>query len=320
MTRFFLLLILCSPLWGQPTSAAPEAAFNQWLAALRQQALEEGVSASTLDAALTDLAYLSGVVERQNSQPESKLTIAQYLQRVVNTKRLATGRRLLAEHADVLEKISQHYNVQPRFIVALWGHESDYGRYMGGTPVIAGLASLAYKGRRQAYFRTELLAALQILDEGHVSPKQMQGSWAGALGQCQFMSSNFKGLAVDFNGDGRRDIWHTSADVFASIANYLAKHGWQGEQTWGRQVTLPTDLNRDLIGYDIKIRLGIWQRLGVRRLDGNDLPKSRLWSTLLQPDGTSTPAYIVYENFHTLMRWNRSTYFALAIGQLANRY
>ncbi len=320
MTIKFFLLLLGIFIGHTPTTAESSAAFEQWLIPLRQQALEAGIATTTLEVALTDLDYIPRVVELQNRQPESRLTLTQYLERVVSTKRLARGRNLLNEHSLLLKQVSARYNVQPRFIVALWGHESDYGQNMGSTPTIAGLASLAFKGRRKDFFRSELLAALHILDDGHIAPQHMLGSWAGALGQCQFMPSNFNRLAVDFDNDGRRDIWHTPPDVFASIANFLAQHGWSDDQTWGRQVIIPDNLHAALIGYDVKIKLKIWQALGVRRADGRDLPQNNLWSTLLQPDGPNAPAYLIYDNFRTLLRWNRSTYFAISIGQLADRY
>jgi len=172
----------------------------------------------------------------------------------------------------LLEEVAQKYGVQARFIVAFWGIETDFGRITGGFPLVPALATLAYDGRRSAYFRKELLNALEILDGGHIAPKDMVGSWAGAMGQCQFMPSSFLNFAVDGDGDGRKDIWTNRKDVFASAANYLSRSGWKGDQTWGRQVRLPDGFDAKLADLDVRKTLAEWQGLGVRRLDGSDLP------------------------------------------------
>ena len=225
----------------------------------------------------------------------------------------------LARHRALLEEVAARYRVQPRFIVALWGIESDFGRRTGGYGVMEALATLAYDGRRSAFFRSELLAALGIFDGGHVAAADMRGSWAGAMGQSQFMPTSFVAYAVDHDGDGRRDIWHTLADVFASIANYLAGSGWRDDQTWGRAVRLPADFPGDLVGLDTVKPIGGWQDLGVRRIDGRDLPTRQLPASIVRPDGVGAEAWMVYENFRTTLKWNRSTYFALAVGLLADR-
>ena len=209
--------------------------------------------------------------------------------------------------------------MQPRFIVALWGIETDFGRYLGGFPVIPALASLAYDGRRSTYFRKELFNALTVIDQGHIAAKDMMGSWAGAMGQNQFMPSSFLRYAVDYDGDGRRDIWGTHADIFASSANYLSKVGWRGDQTWGRRIRLPGGFDRALVGLKVRKGLRDWQNLGVRRPDGRDLPTRNLRSSILQLGGVNGSAYVVYDNFHAILRWNRSNLFATAVGILADR-
>lgn len=301
-----------------PALNAQEIAFDQWLADFRAEARAAGISAGTLEAALAGVQPVPRIIELDRSQPEGRLTAAQYLERVVPTSRINAARTRLERHRPLLERIGAQYGVQPRFIVALWGIETDFGRNTGGFGVITALATLAHDGRRSAYFRGELLNALKIIDEGHIKTADMKGSWAGAMGQSQFMPSSFLSYAVDQNGDGRRDIWTTQEDVFASIANYLAKVGWKDDQTWGRAVRVPPSFDPSLIGLDTVRPIGAWQSAGVRRLNGNNLPTRQLAASIVQPDGTGTRAYMVYENFRTTLKWNRSTYFALAVGRLSD--
>ena len=218
----------------------------------------------------------------------------------------------------MLDRVAADYGVQPRFIVALWGIESNYGSFTGEFPVIGALATLAYEGRRAAFFRKELLQALRIVDQGDVAPAQMMGSWAGAMGQSQFMPSSYLARAVDYDGDGRRDIWTTPPDVFASIANYLAKAGWNDRHTWGRQVQIADHVKADAAGLEVVRPLPEWQALGVRTSNGDALPMVALDASLLRMDDDDGPAYLVYNNFRVLMAWNRSTYFALTVGELAD--
>ncbi len=293
--------------------------FNPWLQGLRKEALEQGISTATLEDALKGVRFLPKVIELDRRQPESTLTFSQYLKRVAPERRVRLGRRKLSQHLELLNKIGEHYGVQPRFIVALWGVESDFGRLSGGFPIVSALATLAYDGRRSGFFRGELLKALRILDDGHISINRMKGSWAGAMGQVQFMPSSFLHYAVDHDGDGRRDIWHTQADAFASAANYLARSGWKADQTWGREVRLPENLDPRLIGRKTKKGLREWRDLGVRKANGKDLPERNLPASIIQPGGREGPAYAVYDNFRTLLKWNRSDYFATAVGLLADR-
>jgi membrane-bound lytic murein transglycosylase B len=309
------LLVLALPV---SSTAAQTNGFEPWLAALRAEAAAEGISAATLDLALDGLQPIPRVIELDRRQPESRLTFRDYNQRVLSEDRIARGRELLREHRALLERVAADYGVQPRFILALWGIESNYGSATGAYPVIAALATLAYDGRRAAFFRKELLQALRILDQGDVTPALMMGSWAGAMGQSQFMPSSYLAYAVDYDGDGRRDIWSTPADVFASIANYLAKAGWNDRYTWGRQVQLPGQLGQLAAGLDVVRPLPEWSALGVRRSDGLNLPMVALDAALLQMDDGKGPAYLVYQNFRVLMAWNRSTYFALTVGELAD--
>ena len=292
--------------------------FTQWREGVRKEALSLGISAATFEAAFADVEPIPRIIELDRSQPEVTLTFAQYVERVVPESRVAKGRELLAEHRDLLEPIGREYGVPPRFIVALWGIETNFGQYLGGFPVIAALATLAHDGRRSAYFRQELLNALRILEDGHITTDAMMGSWAGAMGQSQFMPSSFVRYAVDHDGDGKRDIWGTQGDVFASAANYLAQTGWRAGETWGRHVALPAGFDHALTGLEVKKTLAEWQALGLRRADGGDLPEAAISGSVVLPGGEGGPAYLVYDNYRTIMRWNRSFYFATSVGLLAD--
>ena len=299
-------------------SGAEEEDFAAWVAAFRQEALAAGISSETLDVALPGLTFRSRVVELDRRQPEGTLTYAEYLSRVLPPVRVNRGKRLLRQHRALLTEIGVAYGVQPRLIVALWGIESDFGRVTGGFPVLDSLATLAFDGRRGEFFRAQLLDALRIVDDGHIQPDKMLGSWAGAMGQSQFMPSSFQQFAVDHDGDGRRDIWGTLPDVFASAANYLAKAGWQPDHTWGRRVRLPEGFDFDLTGLEVKKFLAEWQALGVRRSNGDDLPTRQLSASLILPGGPEGPAFLTYPNYRVLLKWNRSHYFATTVGQFAD--
>ena len=301
-------------------AGAQDRDFTAWLSELRAEALARGIRAETVDAALAGVEPIARVVELDRNQPEVRLSLVQYLNRVASEARVVTGKRLLNENRTLLEEVAERYRVQPRFVVAFWAIESDFGRVTGGFPVIPALVTLAYDPRRSGFFRTELLAALQILDEGHISLAAMTGSWAGAMGQPQFLPSSFLRSAVDFDGDGKRDIWTNRADALASAASHLHNLGWRDDQTWGRQVRLPGGFDAALAGLDTSKRIGEWQSLGVRRADGSDLPRVAFDSSIVLPvDGVTAPAYLVYDNYRTILRWNRSILFALAVGSLADR-
>lgn len=310
-----------------PPSAAAEAAvappraesFDSFLSGVRADALAAGVKPATLDAALAGVTHIDRVIELDRKQPEFSLSFDTYLERIVTPARIAEGKRKLEENRALLTAIEQRFGVQPRFVVALWGIETGFGRNTGGMSVISSLATLAYDGRRSAYFRTELMQALRILDQGHITPSAMVGSWAGAMGQCQFMPSTFVKFAVDWDGDGRRDIWRNRADALASAANYLSSEGWKDDQTWGRAVQIPDGLSLDLAGLDKTRTLAEWSRLGLRAADGKPLPQRDLRASLMLAEPGKGPPFLVYDNFRTIMKWNRSTFFALAVGHLADR-
>ena len=286
---------------------------------VRSEALMSGVSESTLAQAFSDVKLVPRIIELDRNQPEGRQTFTQYLQRVVPETRIEAAQKRLTEHRVLLEQVSNYYQLQPRFIIALWGIESDFGRFTGGFSVINALATLAYDGRRSTFFRAELIDALRILDKGDIELSAMTGSWAGAMGQSQFMPSSYRRFAVDYDQDGRRDIWATHADIFASIANYLHRSSWKYDQTWGREILLPDNFDFTLVGMEMTKPIGYWQRLGVRRMDGRDLPARQLNASIVLPDGTDGNGFMVYHNFRVILDWNRSTYFALAVGVLADR-
>ena len=318
-------LIVSAALWGGFSAAANDQPDLQtWLVELRQDARKEGISEATLDAALDGVQLIPRVIELDRKQPEFTLTFAQYLERVVPASRQKRARARYDTHRELLAEIGDKYGVQPRFIVALWGIETDFGRVLGGFDVIPALVSLSYDGRRSAFFRKELIAALKIIDEGHVTADNMKGSWAGAMGQSQFMPTSFRRFAEDYNGDGRRDIWSTQADVFASAANYLKRSGWRNDITWGREVRLPqTGIASP--GQAMKLHddktwkpLPEWAQLGLLNVGGDALPTRAIRARLVLPDGADGRAYLVYDNFEAILKWNRSNYFAIAVGTLSD--
>lgn len=319
-SRRFLGFVVLSALLSAVPLHAETPDFGQWLQELREEALGLGISAATLDAALTGIEPIPRVIELDRRQPELTWTLDQYLNRIVSEERVARGREKLREHGALLEQVAKKYGVPARFLTALWGIETNYGQASGGFQVIAALATLAHDGRRSAFFRKELLLALRIVDQGHVTPENMMGSWAGAMGQMQFMPSTFTSYAVDGNGDGKIDLWGSREDAFASAASYLSRMGWDGARTWGRAVQVPPGLDRSMVSLDVQKPLEEWQALGVRRTGGADLPEvPGLAASLIQPDGPGTPAYLVYDNFRTILRWNRSQFFGIAVGTLADR-
>ena len=295
--------------------------FEQYKSQLKEEAVAAGFGRQFVENVFATIYYRATVVKADKNQPETKITLDKYLQTRVPDWKVEQAVKLLNEHQPLLTKIGQEYGVQPRFIVALWGNESNFGRIQGSYPVLSALASLAFEGRREALFKKQFMAALTILQEGHITLKDFNGSWAGAMGQSQFIPTSFLQYAVDYDGDGRKDIWGTPADVFASIANFLSSEGWLVDQTWGRQVSVSSDFNYALAGLD-KANfkpLSFWQEQGVRRFDGRDLPDVDINASLIMPDGQNGRIYLVYQNFHTLMKWNRSSYFGVSVSYLSER-
>jgi membrane-bound lytic murein transglycosylase B len=320
--RMILLLISLFLLLPQMTPAQEEPEdFPTWLQQLRTDALAAGISQKTLDVALADLkAPEPRVIESDRKQPETTDSLQDYVAARVSEKRIAEGQLMLQRYPTWLGRVERQYGVQRRFIVALWGIESSYGRHVGKIPVIPALVTLAYDRRRGEYFRKELFDALKMLDAGDVPLARMNGSWAGAMGPFQFMPSSYRNFAVDADGDGRINLWGSVPDALASAANYLSKSGWQDDQTWGRPVKLPKQFDVALAGLKTSLPLSRWQELGVRRSNGRALPIRDLQASLIIPDGPDGPAYLVYDNFRVLLRWNRANSFAVAVGTLAESF
>lgn len=314
----FGAVLVLSPASIQP-AGAQDVDFNTWLAVFERDAAAAGISQATLDSALAGLQPIDRVIELDRKQPEFTQTFWGYLDKSVTAERIERARRLLAKNRNLLDRVYARYGVQPRFLVAFWGLESNFGEHTGGYSVIGALATLAYDARRSDFFRAQLLDALKIIDEGSIAPADMQGSWAGAMGQLQFIPSTFVSYAVDYDGDGRRDIWRSLPDVFASAANFLGSVGWQGDETWGREVRLPADFDWDSASLKVRKPIADWQRLGVRRADGGDLPAADLTGAIIVPMGHRGPAFLVYRNFDAILTWNRSILYAVAVGHLADR-
>ena len=306
-------LVLSSPAWGQQTD------FQTWVGDLRREALARGIGAATFDEAFAGVEPIERVVELDRRQPEFTQTFWQYLDKRVTPDRIERGQAELARHRELLDAVSRRYGVQPRFLVAFWGLESNFGDYTGTFPAVAALATLAFDERRGAFFRQQLFALLEIIEKNDI-PVDANSSWAGAMGQPQFIPTTYRDFAVDFDGNGKRDLWQSLADVFASSANYLSAAGWQGDRNWGREVRLPTGFDFGLTGLDIEKPVAEWQRLGVRDADGQPLPQVDITGSIILPGGADGgPALMVYRNFQAIMVWNRSVLYAAAVGHLADR-
>ena len=303
-----------------PPSATEAAQFHQCIAGLRGPALAAGVSAAIFDRLAAALFPDMGVLPLLDRQPEFTLPLWDYLAALVDDERVADGRRLLAEHAATLRAVEQRHGVDPATVVAVWGVESDFGRIQGTRPLLQSLGTLSCFGRRQAYFRSEFHEVLKILQRGDVTEADLLGSWAGAFGQTQFMPSTFNQVAVDMDGDGRRDLVRSAADALASTANFLARAGWRRGQPWGYEVSLPADFNAALAGRTNRRPLSQSLALGVRRVDGGaiDLPADTR-SAILLPTGKAGPAFLVLRNYDAIYGYNAAQSYALAIALLADR-
>jgi len=310
----FLLVLLWHPIiWAQ------EQSFEQWLSELREEASALGISESTLNQALENIQPRERVLELDRSQPEFVQTFTRYTNLRISAAQIERGQELLRQHADLLGRVQNRYGVQPQYLVSFWALESNYGRATGGFSVIEALATLAFDPRRADFFRQELLTALKVIDAGHIAAQSMTGSWAGAMGQLQFMPSTFDRYAVDGDGDGRIDIWNSLPDVFHSAGNFLSASGWRGDERWGREVLLPKNFEFSLSGTDVRKPVSEWAQLGITQISGSPLPAANLQGSIVIPAGADGPAFLVYNNFRTTMVWNRSIFYALAVGHLADR-
>lgn len=296
----------------------PEA-FAACLAGLGETARKAGVSDATVTEVLASIEYQPRVIELDRRQPEFTQTFADYYGRRVTQRRVDRGRELLAEHRPLLERVQLETGVPPQYIVAFWGLETNFGSYFGRMSVPDSLATLACDERRSRFFTQQLVAALRIIDAGDIELERMEGSWAGAMGHMQFMPTTFLEHAVDADGDGRRDLWGSLDDAFGSAGRFLAGLGWEAGWRWGREVRLPADFDFALAGRDRARTLAAWARLGIRDAFGRPLPALDVEAAVLVPHGAEGPAFVVYDNFDVILRWNRSEYYGIAVGRLADR-
>jgi membrane-bound lytic murein transglycosylase B len=323
-------LLVSIVLIAQPPDAT-RPSFSDWLAAVRAEAVARGIRPEIVDAALGSVEEpLPVVIERDRAQAETVLSLEKYINRAVAPKTVKAGRAIVAEHRPLLDEVSKRYGVPVRIIAGVWGMESSFGRFSGTRPIVAALATLAWDPRRSAFFRGELFDALEIVNRGDIELPQLRGSWAGAMGQVQFMPSSYLKFAEDFDGDGRRDIWSTPADIFASIANYLKGHGWQADQDWGREVKVTPEVARRIASgvarrnggcratrdMTVALPLARWKELGVRLPGGKALPASG-------PAGASLVSgsmrhFLVYSNYDALLEYNCANSYAVSVALLGN--
>jgi membrane-bound lytic murein transglycosylase B len=323
-------LVLSLPAAVAQEPDAPRPPFSEWLAGVRAEALTRGIREEIVDAALADVVEPQPVIlERDRTQAEVVFSLEQYVARRLTPRLIRNGRVAYAEHRALLENVAERYRVAPRVIVAIWGIESNFGRFSGVRPTVPALATLAWDPRRAAFFRGELFNALEIVNRGDIDLPRLRGSWAGAMGQVQFMPSSYLQFAEDFDGDGRRDIWSTPADVFASIANYLHGHGWTPDETWGREVKVSPEA-RTRIVREVGSRSGTcyatrnmtealplerWKELGVRLPGGAALPKADLAASLVSGD---TRHFLVYSNYDALLDYNCAHSYAISVALLGD--
>ena len=303
---------------GPGMTPVPNAGYDAWVAAFRPRAAARGVSTATYDAAFARAGYLPGVIEKDRSQTEFKRSLQDYLAIAASDERVSKGRAALARHRAALDQISTRYGVEPQVIVAVWGLESYYGERRGEINVISATSTLAYDGRRGEFFQDQLVAALKILQNGDTTPANMTGSWAGAMGHTQFIPTSYQLFAVDFTGDGRRDIWSDDpTDSLASTAAYLARSGWTRGQPWGVEVLLPAGFAGPF-GRGTTRSAADWGAMGVRDMNGKTVPNHGP-SSILAPSGPNGPAFMVFRNFGAILRYNNAENYAIGVGHLSDR-
>ena len=299
--------------------AGTEQGLTAWIAGFRGRALAHGIAASTFDQAFSDVRYNPEVIDKDRHQAEFTKTIWDYLDIAASDERVSNGQKALRQYRKLLARIEATYGVEKEIVVAIWGLESSYGARRGKYSLIEALATLAYDGRRGRFFEQQLLAALQILQHGDVRPQDMTGSWAGAMGHTQFIPTSYLQFAVDFTGDGRRDIWSDNpADALASTAAYLARSGWQSGRPWGLEVTLPVGFDYSQTGSRVKKPVADWQALGVRTTLGGRLPDHGA-ATLLLPAGARGAAFLIFHNFTAIEAYNPADAYVIGVGHLADR-
>lgn len=308
--------------WAQPPSsveAEEEARFSAYVETLKAKALAQGISPQTAEQAFTNVYYLKRVVTADQNQPEKSSLWMTTCVVLCQLKKVKQARTAYRDYGKQLAAASKRSGVPANYIVALWGSESGFGRYQGKEDIISALSTLAFEGRREAFFTEQLMAALLILQQGHITQDRFKGSWAGAMGQSQFMPTSFLKYGADGDGDGKIDIWQNTDDVFASIANYLATEGWNAKEGWGVEVTATNGVQADWVGLtDAHGKsVGQWKKLGIKPVTAVKLPDGQQgW--IIQPDDAEGRTFMVFNNFRTLMHWNRSTYFGVNVGMLAD--
>lgn len=312
-------ILLAAPILATPALAAPEGSFATFVAGVKAEARKAGISAATLEKAFAGVVPNQKVIEKDRYQPEFTMTWERYKTLVINEQRIANGRQVVARERILFQQVEQRYGVSPGVIAGIWGLESGFGAATGDYRVIEALATLAWEGRRASFFRGELMAALKILESGDIAPTKMTGSYAGAMGQPQFMPTSYLRYAVDFEGHGKRDIWTSKGDVLGSIANYLAKAGWRSGEGWGQQVILPPGFDINGSGRDVMRPLSDWARAGVRPMGGAWRAPNERPTAVVAPDGVTGDAFIVHANFKAIRRYNPSDFYALAVGTIGDR-
>ncbi|WP_116364451.1 lytic murein transglycosylase [Parahaliea mediterranea] len=302
-----------------PLAATASTDFNSCRSRLAEYAIAEGVPADLVNATMPSLQEQKRVVALDRKQPEFMQTFASYVDQRVSEQRVRRGQALLAEHSDFLATLQDRFGVPSRYLVAFWGLETNYGGYLGKMPTLDSLATLACDPRRADFFSTEFVNALKLLQRESLQPSDMVGSWAGAVGHTQFMPSTYLQYAIDGDGDGQVNLWRSERDALASAANFLSGLGWTPGLRWGRQVRLPGGFDVSTAGKERPATLATWRERGLTTLSGTALPRADLQAALLLPSGHSGPAFLVYDNFDVVMRWNNSQSYALSVGLLADR-
>ena len=318
--------LLTAPAWAArraksttTPAISPEESFERFVVAVKAEAMRKGISRETLAAAFAGVRLNPRVIELDRHQPEFTMTWEQYRTRIVSETRIAKGRLLYAQQRGLLAAVAQQYGVPPGVLMGIWGLESNYGQATGGFNVIEALATLAWDPRRPAFFRSELMDALRILEHGDITAERMTGSYAGAMGQTQFMPDSFLRYAVDYSGNGRRDIWADLGDVFGSTANYLAREGWRGDLPWGTPADLPPGFDPAVAGREHRRSMAEWQNLGVRPARGGLAGRPDVLAAVILPGGRSGDAYLAFHpNFQAIRRYNPSDFYCISVGLIGD--
>ena len=305
---------------NQQISVQKETAFKQWVSNFKKDAVSNGITTSTFDTAFENVQLNSRVIKADNKQAEFSREIWDYLDTATSPKRIANGKENLSDYLNLLREIQFKYQVDAEVILAIWGLESSYGKRMGDINIIEALATLAFDGRREKFGKQQLLEALSIIQRGDITPDKMMGSWAGAMGHTQFIPTSYQAYAQDFTGDGKRNVWDPldPSDALASTANYLAEFGWTNNQPWGIEVNLPENFNYRNADLEVKATPARWSELGLKTITGGKIPNYGEGSVFL-PAGAKGPAFIVFNNFFVIKRYNNANSYAMAVGHLSDR-